>query len=423
MEEKNYLKTILKVVLIFVIFEAITKTLGSLVASLFYDTLVHGKYIPYLVSELVVLIFTLVFVVIRKKTYIFKSRKLSFKNTLNICIPILVLACLSFATNLSTIVNDVNIANIISLVVYAALVGLFEEIFFRGLILEEMLKSSDSKKGAVISIIASGIIFGSLHFTNIFFGQDLITTIMQLIQSSAIGILFGVVYYLSKNIFALAFLHGFYDFAVLLNETSLTTSCSYIDSTPLSVTLSTFVASLILSLIYIVYAVKVFKNNGKKIYNTIIYVLIFILIGSNVLFNTFGADSSKYYVCTKYDEIAIKRRETHYYSYDDFYYQDIHVYKKDGKAYVNDKKLDIDNVKRVILVNENIIVLASKYSNDYIYVGSVFEDGFRKLNVPSISSLGYLKDVNKNVIYPMFKTNNNELYIITSNSINKVIGG
>lgn len=423
MEKKNYLKVILRVILIFVIFEVVINTLGSQLAGIFYKTIVNGKYIPYLISEIVVLLFAIILVIIRKRTYIFKEKKLSFKNTLDICLPILILACLSFVTNLSSIVNSVNIPNIISLVIYAAAIGLFEEIFFRGIILEEMLKSSDSKKAVILSIILSGIIFGSLHFTNIFYGQDLITTIMQLIQSSAIGILFAVVYVLSKNIFALAFLHGFYDFAVLLNETSLTTSCSYIDSTPLSVTLSSFIASLILSLIYIVYSVKVFKSDNKKRYGIIIYVLIGLLILSNVLFNTFGADSSKYYVCTKYEDVSIKSYDAHFYSYNDFYYDDIHVYKMGSKAYVNDKELDIENVKRVILVNDKVIVLASKNSNSYIYVGSVFENDFSQFNVPSVSGLGYLKDVDENVVYPMFKTSTNDLYIITSNTINQVIGG
>ena len=54
-------------------------------------------------------------------------------------------------------------------------------------------------------------------FLSIFipFILHVLTTIMQFIQTTSIGNLFGTFYYLTKNIWALAFLHGFYDFCLL----------------------------------------------------------------------------------------------------------------------------------------------------------------------------------------------------------------
>ena len=59
-----------------------------------------------------------------------------------LCLPIVILSCLVFVTNVIELnISKLNIANLISLVFYCISIGLFEEIFFRGIIEEELLLS------------------------------------------------------------------------------------------------------------------------------------------------------------------------------------------------------------------------------------------------------------------------------------------
>ena len=123
-----------------------------------------------------------------------------------------------------------------------------------------------------------------MHLTNLLAGQDLLTTMMQFVQTTAIGILFGTVYYKTRNIWAMIFLHSFYDFSVLLSEVNLVTDCGYVSNVPISITAASMVASIILSLIYLLYSASIFEEKKTKIYNNGIFILIALFFISNILF-------------------------------------------------------------------------------------------------------------------------------------------
>ena len=44
--------------------------------------------------------------------------------------------------------------------------------------------------------------------------QTLFETIMQVLQTTSVGILLGAIYFRTKNIWSVVALHGFYDFAI-----------------------------------------------------------------------------------------------------------------------------------------------------------------------------------------------------------------
>ena len=94
--KKNILKLIVKVIVIFLIFEIFINTIGSLLASTLWKSLNYGKYTRYFISETVVLLCSLVILTIEKKWYIFKKVKISFFKSVLKCIPIIVLSCLVF---------------------------------------------------------------------------------------------------------------------------------------------------------------------------------------------------------------------------------------------------------------------------------------------------------------------------------------
>lgn len=113
-----------------------------------------------------------------------------------------------------------NVFTIINLALGCFFVGVAEEFLCRGWLLNEFLERfGDSKKGIWYSIIISGFIFGLIHLSNIYgAGQDVPTTIMQVISAAATGIFLGLIYYKTKNIWSVIILHGFWDFSLYLSN-------------------------------------------------------------------------------------------------------------------------------------------------------------------------------------------------------------
>lgn len=432
MEKKNIWKLLIKVIVIFVLFELIANTLGSIMATYLNRSILYGKYNIYTITELSVFICSLVFLIITKKLHIFKSHNLSFKESLKLCTPIIVVTCLVLFTNIVSI-DNLNMENFLSLITYTIFVGLFEEIFFRGIIEEELLENySNNDKEVITSILISGLIFGAIHLTNLLMGQDLLSTLLQFIQTSAIGILFGTIYYKTRNIWSLIFLHGFYDFAVLLSEVNLPTSCAYVSNVAISITVFSIISSIILSIIYILYAIKIYKGYKGK-YNIAMGLLVAIFLICSVFFSLFGADVNDYYICPEYTSLNVRNYETHYYSYDNFEYVSnegiiYHIYKEDSNAFIEDSfgnktNLDIQDVDRLVLIDNYLLIIRSDSLNDYLYVKDM-NDLSKEINsyeVPFVISVGYLYDIDSNIKYPLIKAYTSKQFVLDNGELKEVI--
>ena len=109
---------------------------------------------------------------------------------------------------------------LINLFVGCLLIGICEEFLCRGWLLNEFLERyGNSKKGIWYSIVISGLIFGLMHIGNIFSaGQDVPSTITQVISATGTGIVFGLIYYKTKNIWSVVILHGLWDFSLFLGD-------------------------------------------------------------------------------------------------------------------------------------------------------------------------------------------------------------
>ena len=110
--------------------------------------------------------------------------------------------------------------SIINLIVGCFFVGVAEEFLCRGWLLNEFLERfGDTKKGVWYSIFVSGIIFGLIHLGNIYsMGQSVPQTIIQVISAAGTGIVFGLIYYKTKNIWSVVVLHGLWDFSIFLSD-------------------------------------------------------------------------------------------------------------------------------------------------------------------------------------------------------------
>lgn len=100
------------------------------------------------------------------------------------------------------------------------LIGIFEEVLCRGVILNNMLNRwGDTKTGIIKSVILSSLIFGLGHLVNLVaFPTLIIRTVSQIIYASLHGFLFASIYLRCKNIWAVVILHAVYDWLVKVSE-------------------------------------------------------------------------------------------------------------------------------------------------------------------------------------------------------------
>ena len=71
----------------------------------------------------------------------------------------------------------------------------------------------DDNRKVLKSVLWSSVIFGVLHLGNLFSGQGVATTLLQVSYSTILGIVFAAVYIRTKNLWSVAIIHGLIDFA------------------------------------------------------------------------------------------------------------------------------------------------------------------------------------------------------------------
>lgn len=184
----------------------------------------QGKLV---ISETILAVMVLIVMLLFKNFYVFTQKKESIKTGLFYGLFYLigsVLFMLLFGLGMGGFFSGLALFNVF---VGALLVGLCEEFLCRGWLLNEFLERyGDTKKGVWYSIIISGLIFGLIHLGNFFHGQDLVSTVTQIMNASAIGVVFGLIYYKTKNIWSVIVLHGLWDFSLFLGDVAPITEAS-----------------------------------------------------------------------------------------------------------------------------------------------------------------------------------------------------
>lgn len=110
-----------------------------------------------------------------------------------------------------------NVKNLPLALMVSLQAGIVEEVICRGIISKYIyngLNKVEEKRRIWISAIFSGLAFRMLHFINLF-RQGLLPTINQVIAAAAIGMLFGVIYLVYKNLFGTIFIHFLNDFWII----------------------------------------------------------------------------------------------------------------------------------------------------------------------------------------------------------------
>ena len=456
MDKKKRWKLIGIIILAILLFYGILLVFGSNIAGLLYQTLFYGKYNTMFISELVILLFALIMLLLGKRLSILKPCGKSIIYGIKRGMPIFVVSLISLFSSLTGILGEnLNIPNLISLIILAITIGMAEEFFFRGFIQGEIVDAyGKSRKQVIISVVVSGVIFGLVHLTNALSGQDIITTLMQVLQASSLGILLGSIYFITKNIWSVVFLHAFYDFAIMLSEVNSYKDC--INSTDISMIMLIF--TLVVSLIYVViYLVGAYLNlqkrhvnecigeevtdeiivkdgeNATKAKKLVVVVIVLLFLASPLI----PADEvENFQICYTYENVDING-EINFALDNEFVLNDV-------KLYVDDYNLVMENIdgenKTVIEALENDIYdiyvyeIDSNYhillnANEILYYGVVNKDSvavtseftsilinsFQKYDVPEIMDIGKLES--NDGVYPLIKSYVSDYFIIKDDKV------
>ena len=456
-EKRNVFLYFIVMLVIFVAVELLCQILPSL---LLYN-IKSNKYGSELLLEMLFAFVVLIVMLFFKNSYVFTEKKMKFVDSVLLGLPMLIVILINIYFNYSSL-ETINYPNLINLLLYCTFIGIGEEFLCRGFLQNEFIERfGDSKKHILLSILFSSLIFGLMHITNVLTGQSLFETIMQVLQATSIGILFGSIYYKSKNIWSVIFLHGLYDFSIMLSDINVIKSCDY-TYTSKSIIIYTLFASLVIILYYIFNALYVLNKtdlkdkkeflNRKFIINGIISMFILMYLPIGIFVNDDG-----YQTCYEYETKVVDDSyyEKHYPFYDKY---DITINKENdflgiSESYIynfsindndfvisnmntkKDIKIHYDNLSNFIVLKNNknyilIVVTDDGYSSNIYYSNFINEDSvsndelylndiknsFVKYDLPSLLGNGYLTLKDDEYKYPYFIGSGNNHFMIDKNN-------
>ncbi|RZJ48238.1 MAG: CPBP family intramembrane metalloprotease [Flavobacterium sp.] len=110
--------------------------------------------------------------------------------------------------------------NLALLIIYSITIGVSEELSIRGFIQSYLIKRFDlTKKNIILSILASSIFFGVMHWLN--FDKCLYGELSQFFYATFIGVMFGSLLVITKRIYPLIIIHSIIDFVAKIDSTGL----------------------------------------------------------------------------------------------------------------------------------------------------------------------------------------------------------
>lgn len=294
-------------------------------SSLIYNVISEFKYGQEFLVETIFAFVILVVTILSGNSYIFTQKKEGLLKSILSAWPLLIIAGVNLLSSIiSLVVNgNVNPFNIFNLILYCFAIGVYEELLCRGWLFNEFIERfGNTKKQVLLSIILSSLIFGGIHFVNVFTtSQGVLVTLAQIIQASASGMFLASLYYKNKNILSVIILHAFYDFAILLGSSALIKDCTTgIISNDMTVYL--IVSSILIACFFILGTIAVLrgcdcwknlhskKKDNKKEYpqsNLLVNVAIIIIFIFLLVPNTSKIDGFEdYKVCYNYEKTVLK---------------------------------------------------------------------------------------------------------------------
>lgn len=466
-EKKNIIFFFLKMIAVYIIFDLLMYKIYPIIS----EMILYGKYGRNIIIEGICALLILIVLLLFGNSYIFTDKKEKFFKSIGVGGFIFGYGTFLLIYSISTLIGEKGISflDIGSLAIFCILIGIFEEFLCRGWILNEFVERySSTRKQVILSIFLSSLIFGLIHISNIWVGgQSVIDTVGQIINATGIGVLLGAIYLRTKNIWAVAFLHGYWDFAIFLREINVIKECTEINVT-LESKIITVISATIISLIFVIVGLYVFrKSKTKEIIknenNTLeeikkseskneLYVVAIVLLvfGMGMLPTVENEE-----ICYEYKEKEITYYEKNYAEYSKYI-----IDNKIELKLTEDEKLSIKNLetneteyfdkdsvsKFIVIENNNnysiLIRTINKDGNDtnMYYSNYIIKDNIRNnheyLNeivksfiyletAPTTYNIGFIKSLDDNNNYPFIETSDSiklvyyekEFYILKQKEI------
>lgn len=356
-KKENIFTFFFKMLAIFIVVEIVIASLPNLITG----SILNFKYGTDLLVELFYGIFALIVMLLFHNSYVFTNKHEGFRKSLKMGIPILVFALINFVINLLSLDSFI-IGNLINVIIYCTFIGFAEEFLCRGWLQNEFVERfGETKVGVIKSIVCASIVFGSMHLINVLTtSQGLVFTVLQVINAISLGFYLGVIYYKSKNIWTVIFLHAFYDFALFLGEVNMVKDCTT-GTLSNDVILANTISIGLLSLFWILSSVYVIKKSNfpdvkaskKKQRNELLITGVIIFgIMSLIPFEMLADGYEDAYVCYEYDITSKPNNYTlHFPSYEEY----IMKHEKESTTLIMSD--DGNDFKEVIVLNKYNISL------------------------------------------------------------------
>ncbi len=316
-----------------------------------------------------------------------------------------------------------------------------------------------------------------MHITNVFStSQNLFETFLQILNAMSLGFFFGILYYKTKNIWSVIFLHAFYDFALILSEMNVIKECTYTMPTFITTVVDSITMILMIS-IWLLTAYLIInktsypdKKVSRKKNPYIKFAIVGIIISFILMFVPFNEIIPGYVdnsICYSYKKIGdldnyvvhypssrnytidIDREELEYVENEKqevFTEYKINNYNiefeiKSGVLFIKNKNTEskyetkFKNVKDIeILENGDtyLVVILSSDNNDTVYFSNYItktnisnkedfldslESSFIEFALPEVYKIGYITFDESEVKYPYIESNDNEEFIIKNGEL------
>lgn len=167
-------------------------------------------------------------------THIFTRRRRPLPGALVPGLYLLVMSLLSITASLINAEGFQSKRTILFSVIYFILVGITEELVYRGVAADILLKTSlfranpsgegtcdrTGRKAIWMAVVCSGLIFGLIHISNLS-RAGLSGVLVQMLGAFLMGMVLVAVYYRTANIYAVIILHAINDIAAAMPVTIL----------------------------------------------------------------------------------------------------------------------------------------------------------------------------------------------------------
>lgn len=167
---------------------------------------------------------------------------------------------INFMSLPSGILGTIKIEKLILLALSCLMTGTFEELVFRGMIQNMVLKITDKPMKA---IVISSFIFGIVHILNLIAEPQIVVgTITQVIYTFSLGMVLGTIYMCRGKIIEVMILHGAFNF--LGQFTAIFASGSPSNAPRADLTITAAIIQLVFMLPCILIAVKTYRKNMQN---------------------------------------------------------------------------------------------------------------------------------------------------------------